>query len=335
MQRLHSDPSLLVCPDFLTDPYQASRASLVTPTITEAHAADLLRAVWITTNNALRAQWQQQLVDDERLQAEQIRLAEEAAEHLQQTLRLEEETTKADERKKNRSKHLPIPMRPRPDATDDEVLVSDFALRKIDKGHYVELYYWTNLGIQEAHSTYRTRDDEGLIPTTTADGTTAWVTAAGAKPSSAVIADRNLSTVEFAQAVPRMISALEEYDWPVQRVTMLARFWGAIMLHRYWNSIDSIAQRAILIYQEEQRRAWHNAIPLPKGAWDISIIDDAALLRTYDRVFRDMRRHDLAAERTVSSLASLPEHLTNTSFATSPYCINFCVGHTMLYLSLP
>ncbi|KAG1856830.1 hypothetical protein C8R48DRAFT_674802 [Suillus tomentosus] len=126
-------------------------------------------------------------------------------------------------------------MRPRPDATDDKVLVSDFALRKIDKGHYVELYYWTNIGIQEAHSTYRTRDDEGMLPTTNSDGSTVWVTAAGAKPSSAVIADRNLSTVEFAQAVPRLIAALEEYDWPVQRVTMLARFWGAVMLHRYWN----------------------------------------------------------------------------------------------------
>ncbi|KAG1800503.1 hypothetical protein EV424DRAFT_1332165 [Suillus variegatus] len=285
MQRLHSDPSLLICPDFLTDTYQTSRASLVTPTITEEQAADLLRTVWVTTNNALRVQWQQQLIEDECLQAEQRHLAEEAAERVQQTLRLEEETTKADERKKNRSKHLPIPMRPR---------------------HYVELYYWTNLGIQDAHSTYHTRDDEGLLPTTTADGTTTWVTAAGAKPSSAVIADRNLSTVEFAQAVPQMISALEEYDWLVQRVSMLARFWGTVMLHRYWNSIDPIAQRAILIYQEEQRRAWHNAIPLPKGAWDISIIDDAALLRTYDRVFRDTRRQDLAVDRTVSLRAPLP-----------------------------
>ncbi|KAG2056794.1 hypothetical protein BDR06DRAFT_879542 [Suillus hirtellus] len=278
MQRLRSDPSLLVCPDFLSDPYQASRASLVTPTINEVQAADLLRNVWVTTNNTLCAQWQQQTIEDECLQTKQKRLTEEAAERHQQALRLDEETNKADEQKKNRSKHLPIPMRPR---------------------HYVELYYWTNIGIQEAHSTYRTRDDEGMLPTTNSDGSTVWVTAAGAKPSSAVIADRNLSTVEFTQAVPCLIAALEEYDWPVQHVTMLARFWGAVMLHRYWNSIDPLAQRAILIYQEEQRRAWHNAIPLSKGAWDISIIDDSALLRTYDRVFRDMRRQEMIVERTV------------------------------------
>ncbi|KAG1853195.1 hypothetical protein DFJ58DRAFT_642548, partial [Suillus subalutaceus] len=192
--------------------------------------------------------------------AEEQRLAEEETECQQQALCLEEEATKVDEKKKNRIKHLPIPIRPRPDSTDDEVLVSDFALCKIDKGHYVELYYWTNIGLQEAHSTYRTRDDEGMIPTAGEDGSTVWINAAVAKPSSRVIADRDLSTVEFAQAVPCMISALEEYDWPAQRITMLAHFWGAIMLHRYWNSPDHIAQRAILIYQEEQRRAWHNTI---------------------------------------------------------------------------
>ncbi|KAG1902560.1 uncharacterized protein F5891DRAFT_948501 [Suillus fuscotomentosus] len=119
MQWLHSDPSLLVCPNFLSDPYQASRASLVTPTITEVQAADLLQNVWVTTNNALCTQWQQQTIKDKHLQTEQQRLAEDAAKHHQQALWLDEETNKADEQKKNRSKHLPIPMCPCPDTTDD------------------------------------------------------------------------------------------------------------------------------------------------------------------------------------------------------------------------
>ncbi|KAG1751050.1 hypothetical protein EDB19DRAFT_1903900 [Suillus lakei] len=277
MDRLHSDPSLLVCPDFMSEPYRISRASLVTPTNTEAQAAETLRVVWVTTNNALCTQWQQQVAEDEQLRAEQQRQAEDETERQQQALRLEEEATKADEKKKNRSKHSIIPVRPRPDTTDDAALVSDFALRKIDKGQYVELYYWTNIGLQDVHSSYRTRDDEGMVPTTGEDGSTVWVNAGGTKPSAGVIADRNLSVVDFAQAVLHMIAALEEHDWTNQRVTMLARFWGAIMLHRYWNSTDSIAQ--------------------PKGAWDISIIDEAALLRTFDRVFRDMRHRELREDR--------------------------------------
>ncbi|KAG1779776.1 hypothetical protein EV702DRAFT_965881, partial [Suillus placidus] len=260
MNQLHSDPSLLVCPDFTGEPYRASRATFISATTSDAQAADLLCAVWVTTNNSLCAQWQQQVAEDERLRGKQQRLAEEETERQWQAIHLEEEATKADEWKKNCAKHLPIPVCPRPDCTDDEVLVSDFALRKIDKGQYVELYYWTNVGLQEAHSAYHTRDDEGMMPTAGEDGSTVWINAAVAQPSPGVIADRNLSTVEFAQAVPHMISALEEHDWPVQRISMLACFWGAIMLHRYWNSTDCVAQRAVLIYQEEQRRAWHNAI---------------------------------------------------------------------------
>ncbi|KAG2138546.1 hypothetical protein DEU56DRAFT_701523, partial [Suillus clintonianus] len=208
MDRLHSDPSLLVCPDFMSDPYRVSRASLVTPTNTEAQAAETLRVVWVTTNNTLCAQWQQQVVEDERLRTEQQCQAEEEAERQQQALRLKEEVTKADEKKKNCSKHLVIPVRPRPDTTDDAALVSDFALRKIDKGQYVELYYWTNIGLQDAHCSYRTRDDEGMVPTTGEDGSTVWVNAGGTKPSDGVVADRNLSVVDFTQAVPRMIATL-------------------------------------------------------------------------------------------------------------------------------
>ncbi|KAG1769552.1 hypothetical protein EV702DRAFT_931219, partial [Suillus placidus] len=160
MNRLHSDPSLLVCPDFTGEPYRASRATFLSATTSDTQAADLLRAVWVTTNTSLCAQWQQQVAEDERLCGEQQHLAEEETERQQQAICLEEEATKADERKKNCAKHLPIPVRPRLDCTDDEVLVSDFALHKIDKGQYVELYCWTNVGLQEVHSTYRTRDDE-------------------------------------------------------------------------------------------------------------------------------------------------------------------------------
>jgi hypothetical protein len=63
---------------------------------------------------------------------------------------------------------------------------------------------------------------------------------------------------------------------------MLAQFFGALMLHDYWTSDDVFEQCALLTYQEEQRRAWHQAIPQPSGAWNISIIDKAELSCTYD-----------------------------------------------------
>ncbi|KAG1900360.1 uncharacterized protein F5891DRAFT_952215, partial [Suillus fuscotomentosus] len=169
---------------------------------------------------------------------------------------------------------------------------------KLDKGQYIELYYWTNHGLDDAMVNYHTRDDDSLVPTTGEDGSTVWISSASSKPASGIIADRHLSPADFAQAIPRIVAALEEHDWPQQRVLMLAQFWGAIMLHCYWNSRDSLAQRAIMLFQEEQRRAWHNAIPSSKGAWDISVIDEPTLARTFERVYRaslirsDVHRQD-------------------------------------------
>ncbi|KAG1752773.1 hypothetical protein EDD22DRAFT_1001692 [Suillus occidentalis] len=266
MDRLFSDPSLLVCPDFMSARYQATRAAMITANVTEVQAAETLRNTWVLTNEDLCLQWREQVAEDERLSAERKRAADEEAERERLALQLEENTARADEKKKNRSKHSTIILRPRPFANDEEALVSEFALRKIDSGKYVELYYWTNQGLDDALTNYRTRDDDSMVPSIGED----WFH----------------SVVDFAQAIPRIMAAIEERDWTKQRVLMLAQFWGAIMLHRYWNSNDLLARRAILLYQEEQRRAWHSAILSSNGAWDISIIDEPTLVRTFERVYR-------------------------------------------------
>lgn len=58
-----------------------------------------------------------------------------------------------------------------------------------------------------------------------------------------------------------------------------------------------------MIYQEEQRRAWHNTVALGNGAWDLSIISDTVLGCLFDRVLRESRHHD--HESQVSLLSSL------------------------------
>lgn len=128
MDRLHSDPRFLVCPDFMTERYRDSRTSMVTATVTEDQAAGILRTIWVTTNEDLCLQWQQQLLEDERLKAEKRRLDEEDLERQRAALQLEEATARADEKKKNCLKHIPIPMRPRPFANDEEALISEFAI---------------------------------------------------------------------------------------------------------------------------------------------------------------------------------------------------------------
>ncbi|KAG2153400.1 hypothetical protein DEU56DRAFT_717287, partial [Suillus clintonianus] len=260
MNRLLSDPNAEICPDFTSDVYQASRAPLVALNNTDQQAAELLRTVWTATNAAQRVQWQNQVAADQALLAEQQRLADEEAEQQLQAKRLADAAADEEEKKKNRLKHIPIPMRPRPSRANENLLVSDFALRKLEKGHYVEIYYWTNKGLADARLQFRATDDEGMVPTTASDGTTTWMPASTTRPSATVIPDHNLSALDFAQAIPHLVASLTERGWDNERVHMLAAFWGALMLHRYWCSDDPLDQRALLLYQEEQRRAWHQAI---------------------------------------------------------------------------
>lgn len=100
MNRLHSDPSLLICPDFMVDVYHLSCLSLVMPITTEAQVTELLSGIWTTTNDTLHTQWQFQVAEDDYLHLEQQHLAEEES----KCLRLDKEVTKND-KKKNHSKH--------------------------------------------------------------------------------------------------------------------------------------------------------------------------------------------------------------------------------------
>ncbi|KAG1745374.1 uncharacterized protein EDB91DRAFT_1049826, partial [Suillus paluster] len=253
-------------------------------------AAALLQAVWTATNTAQRTQWQNQIAADQIAAAEQQHHADDEAQQQLQVRRLEEAAVEEEEKKRNRLKHIPIPKRPRPSRANENILVSDFALCKLEKGHHVEIYYWTNKGLSDACLHYCTMDNEGMVPTTGPDGATAWMPANTTRPSMAVIPDHSLSPLEFAQAIPRLVVSLMEHGWDEEWVHMLAAFWGALMLHRYWSSDDPLNQRALLMYQEEQRRAWHQAIPMAGGAWDISILDETEINRTLDRIYREDHR---------------------------------------------
>ncbi|KAG1842898.1 hypothetical protein F4604DRAFT_1544066, partial [Suillus subluteus] len=208
MNRLVTDPNLEHCPDFTSAAFQATRATFLTPTINDTQAGVMLQTMWNATNATLKLQWQQQLDDDTLEAAEQHRLlAEEEAQRLA-AQESQEAVIAAEDRKKNRIHHLPIPDRPRPKRTAQNILVSDFALRKLDKAQYVELYYWTNKGLADAKQNSRTMDDDGMVPTRTTDGFTTWTPASAAKPASGVIADHLLDPLDFSIAIPRFITSL-------------------------------------------------------------------------------------------------------------------------------
>ena len=288
MPRLESDPGLLECPDFASPTYAAARIPFINPNVNEAQAIQFLKDIWSAGNNADKLRWQLQNDEDEVARIEMLRIQTDA-ELLKTRTELEEaEALRKDEVKKNKSKYLPIPDRDVPSVP--RVIASNYAIRKMEKGLYVELWYYTNAGLDEAFRNSNTVDDEAMMMLRLPNGSTSWVPAASTRTASGVVDDRNILWEDFCQAAPRMIGAMEEADWPQERVAMLAKFWGNLQVHELRSSRDPLDQKTLIVYQAEQRRLWHLAISSPQGAYNLSRINEEILRKTRDKVYWEDRR---------------------------------------------
>ena len=283
MPRLQFNPSLLECPDFSSPTYAAVRGPLVNDNTTEEQAIQLLKDVWTAGNEVDKGIWQTQVDEDEALQADQSRVRAEADELRIQKEIEEAEALRKDDMKKNKSKHLPIPDRDVP--TVAPVFASNYTVRKMEKGLYVELWYYTNAGLDDALRNSNTTDDEAMVLLRLPNGSTSWVPAASTRTASTVTDDRNILWEDFCQAAPHMVLTMEESDWPQERVAMLAKFWGNIQVHPFRSSRDPLDQKALLVYQAEQRRLWHLAISSPQGAYNLSCINEDILRSTHEKVY--------------------------------------------------
>jgi hypothetical protein len=288
MPRIQLNPGLLEYPDFASLTYEATRAPLVNDNTTELQAIQLLRDIWSAGNEADKIRWQLQIEDDEALRLEQMHLREEAEALKAQAQVDEAEVLRKEELKKNKFEYIPIPDRDVP--TIARVIASNYAVRKMDKGLYVELWYYTNAGLDEAARNSNTVDDEAMMMVRLPNGSTSWAPAASTRTSATVTEDKNILWEDFCQAAPRMIVAMEEADWPQERVAMLAKFWGNLQVHELRSSRDPLDQQTLIVYQAEQRRLWHLAITSPQGAYNLSRINEDIMRKTREKVYWDDRR---------------------------------------------
>ena len=165
------------------------------------------------------------------------------------------------------------------------VIASNYTNKKMEKGQYVELWYYTNDGLDEAMKTNTTLDDDAMIISKGPDGSTSWVPATTARDSKRVLDDKDIPWEDFCQAIPRMIIAMEETNWPLERVHRLASFWGNLQVHELRSFCDPLDQKTLLLYQARQCRLWHLAIPTPKSAYNIATIDETVMHKTKEEVY--------------------------------------------------
>ncbi|KAH9918034.1 hypothetical protein B0H21DRAFT_702509, partial [Amylocystis lapponica] len=206
-RRLTVDPNTLERPDYTLPAFAEPRQQIIDINgSTEEQAITLLNAVWMASNNRDRISWQGQLDTDAAEAAQRAQDLAAAEEQRLQDEVQEAAQAKKDEVRKNRDKYLPIPMRPTPRA--DLVLAAPYALRRLEKALYLELYYYTNVGLDAASSAISGADDEVMSMRQNEDGSASWIPAATAKASKTAIDDKDLSWEQVMEAVPRFITAM-------------------------------------------------------------------------------------------------------------------------------
>ncbi|KAG1854882.1 hypothetical protein F4604DRAFT_1685892 [Suillus subluteus] len=261
MPHLSSDPNLSVCPNYADEAFADTRLQLTNENMTEAQA--IARQI----ENGKR------INDEEQERQEQ--------EHLDK-----EEASRKEDKKKNKHKYSAIPQLDVP--IKPVILPSPYTIRKLDKGDYVELWYFTNDGLDDA-KLKSSVDEDAMIMATLAGGNTAWVSAASTRNAAAVVDDENLTFENFCQACPHIIDAMQEASWPADHVRMMALFWRNLQVHDFRSEREALAQKALLVYQAEQRKRWHIAVKSAGGAYDLSRINETLLARTRANVYLDER----------------------------------------------
>ncbi|KZT64742.1 hypothetical protein DAEQUDRAFT_769456 [Daedalea quercina L-15889] len=284
MVNLLVDPNTLVAPDFTLATYARRRQTWRAAGLTEEQVIAALTAEWETENEHDKLVWEEQTAAEAQAARDQALAAEEAANLRKEAARLEAEQSLKDEMKKNKEKYVAIPDRPIPAGT--LVMAAPYAIRRLEKGQYLELYYYTNQGLRAAAAEVSQVNDEGLTLRENGDGTTTWVQAATLRASKSVIPDQELTWAQLREAVTRFIPAMQRARWARDRVTMLTNFWGNLEIHPYQQSIDPIDVKALIVYQAEQRMRWHQAINSDRGAWNLSIPSEEILKETRDCVYR-------------------------------------------------
>ncbi|KAG1792713.1 hypothetical protein EV424DRAFT_1453706 [Suillus variegatus] len=309
------DPNEAIRPNFASEEYNDARQQLIEDGINAEQAARSLAALWTINNNADKERWA--------LKQRQERLArqreeDEEEERLQQ-LKDEQEAARLEERKKNKNKYAPLVRGKVP--SDPTILPAQYATRKLKAGDYCELHYFTNKGLDEAKASSLIAEPDALVMLPSADGLHSWIPAAAVKDPKAapVVKDEKLTWEEFNEAAPRMISMMKVHDWPEDRILMHVQFWSALQSHRWRHSPDTLKQKALLLYQSQQRRRWHLTIGSSQS-WSLEEINQDLLFEAREELFNEKREKETAAaiQQAASAFVSANQSLLRPQAAGQP-----------------
>ncbi|KAJ7917067.1 hypothetical protein B0H13DRAFT_1608656 [Mycena leptocephala] len=275
MSRILIDPSLEVCPDYLSDTYRDIRIALTTAdsTLDSDAAAKRLADAWIADRNLRNTAWDAQVQDD----ADQVARAEAEKEAEEEAARAASEAEAEAERKEAAKKKPKFPAfdksAPAPDFLQPRP--SNFAKHKVAALEYVELWYFTVEGCNDT-DTIRTgaaaEDAFGLVQS---DNLLELKPMSAYKASKRLVRDEDLTWSQMTVGATGLLKELEAAGWPVDYRSAFASYFYALNSHPY-RLRGPAGEAVLLIYQGRVRRSFHDHIKEGR-VFNISAINSTLL----------------------------------------------------------
>lgn len=304
MQRISVDPNTLQAPDYtsaqLSAPRDALKAAL--PTLTDEDAAAALLSAWQASHAQKLVEWAAQIGADT-LQRDAVRQREDD-ERAERDARHAKEVADAqdDDRKKNRKKFLPLV--PRMKTGMLARIPLPYATRRLEKGEWVQMWFFTPEGFKAASTANGRGDDDPMTLTRNEDGSLS--TATNVRAPKGTVADKDLSFEFFCLASVNMLDAMKSTGWAGERIAMFASFWSEIQEHTLRYSGEELDRRVLLLYQEEERLRWHHTVASASEApYNMAHVDAEILVEVKDRLYAADRERRFQLQLNVRLLKSI------------------------------
>ncbi|KAG1852186.1 hypothetical protein F4604DRAFT_2045353, partial [Suillus subluteus] len=145
-------------------------------------------------------------------------------------------------------------------------------------------------GLEEAKVSILLAEPDALVLLPATDGLHSWVPAVAVKDPKAppIVKDENLSWEDFNEAIPHMIVSMKMHNWPEDQINMHIQFWVALQLHHWCHAPDVLKQRALLLYQAQQRRWWHMTIRTAQS-WSLEELNQDLIAEARKELFNEKR----------------------------------------------
>ena len=228
--RLFFDLNTDICPDYAGADWADERQTLALSDKADDQTVLRMVTMWNATNARQRVWWAAQVAGDEADAAEAARVRDEEA--AQARLAVDQEADAQRREAEKKKIKLPASNSERPIDDFPTYEPSHFATNKLINFEYVELWYFSKEGCQDAFDSQHSIVAEGFGLTRADEGLVLKLLSTF-QASKKVIKDTNLTWTQMSIVKTTMLSEMKKCCWAAHLINSLAVFYYALGEHPY------------------------------------------------------------------------------------------------------